>query len=370
LAEEQQNMASIYVFKRKRGGKLDKIYSAQIRFGEKHDGASYLRSTGVTDRREAEAVARRIARELEEKELPRRGAEILTVDEMFSRWIDERGNELRSKKDIKWQIEKLLHFISGSREVRDLSNKDINGFVQDAKASGAGAVTINRCLETLRAVMNYAAMRWEEPVKVIAWKTFRQKEPRAREMYLSPDEARRLMELLPQHIALAMAFTLYTGVRLNELETLVWDRVDLNRDVAEVQTKGGGTRLVWLSKKALNVLAARMGSGRVFDLTNRRKHWEAARKVIGREDVHWHDLRAMTATWARQYAGKDLRLIGQALGHSGTQVTERYARVVNREIIEMLDQLPDISAQSQDQIRLSNLLSNDKTRRDGEPKIV
>jgi len=49
------------------------------------------------------------------------------------------------------------------------------------------------------------------------------------------------------------------------------------------------------------------------------------------------------ATWSRQFAKADISLISKALGHSGTQVTERYARVVDREIVEMLDQLPDIT---------------------------
>jgi hypothetical protein len=52
----------------------------------------------------------------------------------------------------------------------------------------------------------------------------------------------------------------------------------------------------------------------------------------------------MTATWARKYSQqRDLSLIGKALGHSGTQVTERYARVVDQEIVEMLNQLPEIT---------------------------
>ena len=50
------------------------------------------------------------------------------------------------------------------------------------------------------------------------------------------------MELLPQHIAMAFAFTLYTGCRLDELETLTWDRVDRGRSAAIVITKGRGTR--------------------------------------------------------------------------------------------------------------------------------
>lgn len=375
-------MPSIYVFKRKRKGKADKVYSAEIRFGEEHGGASYLRSTRVADRREAEAVARRIAREIEDKELPRRGVEIMTTAEMFSRWIDERGHELRSKKDIKWQIELILEHIGGAREVRDLGNKDIHKFVMAAKRDGSGAAVINRCLGRLRATMRYAAVKWEEPVRVISWKDMMQKEPKEREVYLSPQEARHLMAILPGHIGLAFAFSLYTGCRLNELETLVWERIDWERGAAMVITKAKGEepvmRPLWLSAKAIAILrqvpcfwvdkSAEIGP--VFNLINRRKHWEAARKEIGRPDVHWHDLRACTATWSRQFAGKDLRLIGKALGHSGTQVTERYARVTAPEIVEMLNQLPDISPSAPGQITLSNLLAKPESRRDAEEKTV
>lgn len=361
-------MPSIYVFKRKRKGRPEKVYSAEIRFGEKHGGASYLRSTGVTDRREAEAVARRLAREIEEKELPQRGKEILTVADMFSRWIDEHGRELRSGKDIKWQIEMLLRLLGSAKVVRELGNKEVSAFVQDAKADKQGPVVINRCLGRLRATMNYAAVHWEEPVRIINWKAMMQREKKERDVFLSPEEARRLFELLPSHIAMAFAFSLYTGVRLNELETLTWERIDWDRGVAFVITKARGTETVtrnaWLPNKAVAILQqihAAAGGGRlqgtVFDLTNRRKHWEAARKEIGREDLHWHDIRAATATWSRRYAGKDLRLIGRALGHAGPEVAARYARVVDSEIVEMLNQLPDITGHSPKQNTLANLLS-------------
>lgn len=349
-------MPSIYVFRRKwkdKDGKPQtaKEYSAEIRFA---GGARYLRSTGETEERRAKAAARGIAAEIEAKELPKRGKEVTTLETMFAKWIVERGEDLRSRKDIKWQIEMLLKFMGGTREVAEIGNKDVNGFVQDAKLAGNGAVVVNRCLERLRATMNYAARRWEEPVRVIDWKEFRQKEPRAREVYISLDEARRLAEALPTHIAMAFTFSLYTGCRLNELQTLTWDRIDLGRSVAMVITKAQGTEIVmrslWMPAKAVRTLkwcrrfedGEPIMTGLVFRLTNRRRHWEAARKKIGREDLRWHDIRAMTASWARQYTGADNTLIAETLGHSDVEVTRRYTRVVDREIVEMLDQLPDI----------------------------
>lgn len=356
-------MPSIYVFKRKRRGKPEKTYSAQIRFNEKEGkGASYLRSTGATDKREAEAAARQIAKDIQERELPHRGSTFLTLETMFARWIRERGAELRSGKDIRWQIQLVLRLMDGALEVRAIGNKEIHTFVQDAKAEGIGPVPINRSLSRLRGTMNYAAEMWEEPIRVIAWKKMMQEEAGIREVYLSPDEARRMMEFFPAHIALAFAFTLYTGCRLDELETLTWERVDFSRAAATVLTKGRGmrvkTRTVWLSKKALGILQLICGdnpppAGCVFNLKNRRRVWERGRAAIGRPDVTWHDLRGMTATWSRQYAKADMRLISATLGHSDTKVTERYARVIDQEIVTMLNMLPDIMPQSPEQKLLS-----------------
>jgi integrase len=353
-------MPSFNVFRRKWKDKdgierTAKEYSAEIRF---KGGARYLRSTGEADRRKAEAAARRIAAEIEANELPKRGKEVLTLERMFARWIVEKGHELRSGKDIKWQIETLMKYIGGAREVADIENETLNGFVVDAKLNGLGPVVINRCLERLRATMNYAGRRWGAIVRVIDWKEFREREPKARKVYLSPEEARRLMDLLPQHIALAFAFSLYTGCRLNEMKTLTWDRIDIDRGVALVITKAQGTeiemRQLWLSAKAVRILLALPRSGSafssqpedVFDLTNRRKHWEAARKVIGRADIRWHDIRAMTASWARKYAKADNTLIAETLGHSDVETTRRYTRVVDQEVVAMLDQLPDIGGAS------------------------
>jgi integrase len=199
---------------------------------------------------------------------------------------------------------------------------------------------------------------------MIDWGAHFLKEPKEREVYLSPDEASQLAEILPHHIAIAFSWSLYTGCRLDETTKLTWECIDIDRCFATVETKARGEhivhRKVWLSEKALRVLETlESRKGKVFDLRNRRKHWEKARSKIGRPDIHWHDLRAMTATWSRQFAGKDLRLIGRALGHSDEATTARYAHVIDYEVIEMLNQLPDIEKPllAPEQKQLSILLS-------------
>jgi site-specific recombinase XerD len=48
-----------------------------------------------------------------------------------------------------------------------------------------------------------------------------------------------------------------------------------------------------------------------------------------------------------------MRLIQATLGHSDAKVTERYARVIDREIVTMLDKLPDIASQTAESKRPS-----------------
>jgi hypothetical protein len=81
-------------------------------------------------------------------------------------------------------------------------------------------------------------------------------------------------------------------------------------------------------------------SGPVFDLTSRRKEFEAARKAAGREDFRWHDWRHLTAPHARMIAKPDQKLIGRSLGQKSLKATQRYMHAFDDEVIELLDQIP------------------------------
>ena len=333
-----------------------KTWYAQIRFTNPR--ASYLRNTRAAARREAQSVAQRFAREIEENELHEYHKPKHTLEGMFSTWIEEHGKDLRSGKDIAWQIKLLLEVMGGETPIKEITNKTVHAFVHGAKALGKSDVIINRCLTRLRATLRYAGKKWEAPVSDrIDWSVHFLKEPDEKEMYISPQEAGRFLDALPLHIRIGFAFSYYTGCRLNEMETLTWDKVDLRGRVAVVKTKGVGKnptyRALKLSDQAMTCLdlAARDGTGHpkmrfegqlVFDLTNRRRFWERARKLIGREDVTWHGIRHTTASEVGR-TNKSDKLIGKLLGHTpGSRATERYLHVMDDVAYQALSELPDI----------------------------
>ena len=343
-------MVSIYVFRRQRGKKQDKIFTAQIKFGRKHQ---FLRSTGKTSEREALTEAKRIAKKIEKEELPRLGKPILSLDAMFGRWWVEYAHRMRSAKIMEYTVETLLKHLGREKPVDLLSDSDINDFVQKRRREGVTGSTVNRHLTILRGAIRYGR-RWGLEAPAIEWGDHFQQEPKEREIFITPDGARAFVALLPEHIGLAFAWSIYTGCRLNETKTLTRDRLHVENRFCMVQAKGGHDRRVWLSDKALQVLraiekphmasagATDNASDLVFDLTNRRRHWEAAKEQMKRLDLRWHDLRHITASWARQYSGSDLKLIGRALGHSSIETTNRYSHVLDAEILSALDKLPDI----------------------------
>lgn len=327
---------------------------AQIRFT--NPPASYLRDTGIAGRKQAEKEARRLADEIEKNELPQRGKPVWTLDETFSKWILERGKELRSGKDIRWQIALILDLMGSQTLIKDIGNAAVHDFAQAARERGKSGVVVNRCLTRLRATLRYASVKWEAQTALarIDWAAHFESEPDEKLMYLSPAEARRFVEVLPPHIGLAFAFSYYTGCRLNELETLTWDKIDMPGRVAIVETKGLGKEPVYrqlrLSERALLILAQAEASGYgasnfnlVFDLTNRRKHWEAARARVGRPEITWHGIRHSFGTEASRQTGAAEKVIGAALGHSAKSgATKRYIHAMSEDVYAALASLPDI----------------------------
>jgi len=362
-------MVSIHVYRRKRkrqDGTVyhEPVYSAQIVFGRKD---RFYRSTGSRSEREAKRVAKQIADQIERDVLPKRGKEIITLDHLFGRWWQEYGQKLKDPVTIKGRVKRIVMTVGPDMPVRQVSDVTVNDFVQTLYAEGASGATINRHTAHWRQAWNMAAKKWGYEVGEVDWPEHRQKEGKEKLVFLTPDEARALMNASPEHIALAIAWSIYTGCRLDETETLEWSKVDPAHRVAIVWAKGGRERPVLLSQVAMRILdfcARQTGRNRVFDLTNRRKHWEAAREAIGRPDLRWHDLRHVNGTWLNQYSRADIRKIQHGLGHADVGTTTRYVHVHDDSLYEALDELPDVT-----QALLANVAAHDETGNIGKSYV-
>lgn len=168
-----------------------------------------------------------------------------------------------------------------------------------------------------------------------------------RTRFLSPDEARLILDLLQEMSPLwhdIVLLTLNTGMRLGEVVSLKGENVDpVNRIIILLKTKNGKKRVIPLNDDAFAVCKkyCRRANEYLFESpVNKGKHIQKNsyyfRKVLkkttinqGYSDRHricFHSLRHTFASWLVQ-EGVRLEIVSDLLGHSSVVMSQRYAHL-------------------------------------------
>lgn len=255
-----------------------------------------------------------------------------TWTDAANKWLEETAHKKTHKHDkskLDWIAERW----------RDKCLKDITRqVVQDLasqKLLTAKPATANRYLALIRAILRRSAFEWdwlEKPPHIRLYH-----EPRRRVRWLKPDEARRLLDEIPEHHRDAMIFSLSTGLRASNVSGLKWAQVDLKRRVLWLyadQTKNGEDLHVSLNDAAMAVLHARryINSEYVFTYQGKplkRFTTRAWYKALGRanlDDFRWHDLRHTWASWLVQ-EGVTLYALQEMGGWKTASMVRRYAHL-------------------------------------------
>lgn len=319
-------------------------------------GHRICRSAKTTSRREAERIEReqkdRIKASITNGKLSPKPAivmvEAFTLSQACGVYWMEKSGELRGKwaEDTQRYLDQIMASFDGTTPISSLGDRDIHQFVLRRKkqfATGKGMCAINRSLAVFRAVLNHAAGKHEQTIKPIDWGSHWQDEPKERVRWLTADELRRLLDHLPDHARAAVAWSVYTGVRLTATYDLKWTDIDFGKCEAAIIKKGGEAQTIFLSGDAVALLAELPRDGvYVFNRCNRRKIWEAALKAAGIKNFRWHDLRHTHATLLRQ-AGAALEIVQRSLGHQSIKTTQRYAHVADSEMRSALQNLPRLT---------------------------
>jgi integrase len=267
--------------------------------------------TGERVRRSAETEDKAQAHELHDKrknevwrvsklgDRPRR-----TWIDAVVRWLTEQSHKASLESDrihLRW-LDKHLNGIDLTAITRDRLDK-----IGAAKeAEGVAPATVNRVTEVLRAILRKCADDWEWTDR--APKVRRLRDPTRRVRYLSREEAQRLLEHLPMHMADMASFYLSTGLRRANAAGLHWDQVDMVNRRAWVhpdQAKARKAIPVPLNDDAMKVVTRQVGkhSDLVFRFRGKQvqqvstKAWYGALERAGIVDLRWHDLRLTWASW-------------------------------------------------------------------------
>jgi integrase len=319
------------------------------------DGRRIRKSTGRTDRRQAEVV---LAQETEAQHR----ASVFGPEAVVT-WGEAMASYLEVNEASPGTLALLerLNRAFDKKLLKDIGQSAVDQAIRILCKPDASPATKQRnVLVPLKAVLNHAARRgWCKPP---AFETPKGAGGIKRTRWLTPAEYDALRSAMPDHLRPLAVFLVCTGARLGEALSLDWSDVDLERGTALLrETKNGRDRLAALPPAAVATLSAmtyrralplepgerrprheqvaeREGSvfrtdhgvayaDRVHGGGQVKSAWRSARLRAGLgADVTPHILRHTWATW--HYAlHRDLMKLRDDGDWSSVTLVERYAKL-------------------------------------------
>lgn len=279
-----------------------------------------------------------------------------TFKDAIERYLKEQTVSIMKKGHLLWWQKELGHLylqdirpaIITEKKQKLLSEPNVKGVVR-------GKSTCNRFLATLSHVMSVCMKQWEwlneNPVKKIS----REKEPRERTRFLSPEEISKLLEACQksdnEYLFTFVVLLLSSGCRYNEIRCLKWTDIDLSQGKITItkskNTDMRSTPIRGLALDLLRDLAKKSNSiGFIFPGKDIKKPLELRRafrtaiKRAGLNDFRGHDCRHSYAT-AMLAQGLSLGEIGHLLGHRSVSMTRRYAHLVESRSVDAVAKMSE-----------------------------
>ncbi len=192
--------------------------------------------------------------------------------------------------------------------------------------------TINRETAFLKTMLNYAIKRrWlnENPLK--GFKLYKEKQGKMR--ILKKREFKKLYDAASDHLRPILVTAYCTGMRKNEILTLKWENVDMEKGFILVEeTKNDENKIIPINKllqETLNSVKYSSPKENVFTFKGKpiqdtKTAFNAALRRSGIDKCVFHDLRH---TFASNLVmnGVDIKTVQELLGHKSIMMTMRYS---------------------------------------------
>ena len=274
--------------------------------------------------------------------------ETVSFREVAERYIKQPSKRLGRPKSpaAKKAIEDVIDRY-GDRPIDSFGVCDVTDVVEDLQATGFKNATINSRLRYFIASLNYAKNKLGliEDEHVPSYENLNTSEDAREPKVLGESEVHRLCFCLPKLQASMARFALATGLRVSNVQNLLWSEVESGMiDVKASKMKGGKRLFVPLSDAAIEILRSRRAYqekrhqrpeyvftrrngkplGKRTSVTNRTWRLACERAEVG--SVRFHDLRH---TWATRHvlSGTPLPLLQKLGGWNSMAMLERYTHL-------------------------------------------
>ncbi len=261
----------------------------------------------------------------------------VAFDVMVKHYLEWSKVNKRSYRRDDLSCRNLLKSFSGM-SLKDISSWHVEKYKSKRLKEGMKVATVNRELACLKHIYS-KALEWnktkENPVKKV--KLF--KENNARVRFLSKDEMEAFLtackESASPYLYNVVIMALNTGMRREEIFSLKWDDIDLERRIITIkQTKNGETKRIPFNDEVLKLLREipKIESPYLFPgkngmkLNNVSYAFNTARNKAGLTDFRLHDIRHTFASYLVM-GGVDLMTVKELLGNKNIEMTMRYSHL-------------------------------------------
>lgn len=281
---------------------------------------------------------------------------IPTLKELSQKYMAEHATrkKLSSQKSDKRLWEQYILPAMGDLKISSVTREDVMKLHHSIQHL---PTTANRILSLLSKAFNLAELWGYRPDNTNPCRHVKKYSENKRERFLNPEEIARLSKVLLEvekegqelpSVIYAIRLLLLTGCRLNEILSLRWIDIDIEKSCLVLADSKTGKRTVYLSPHALELLQmipkekdnpyVIAGKNKQSHLINLQKPWRRIRKRSELDNVRIHDLRHTFASVAAA-SGLSLPIIGALLGHKQTQTTARYAHLVGQPLLEAVGKI-------------------------------
>jgi integrase len=318
-----------------------------------------LGKRGVITKTLAREMLRKIEQRVKLGEYDMLNAEIPTFNDFANEYL-MHGKEVIQKRSWWRDVYGLKHFISlfGDRRLSEITPKDVDDY-KKIRLKDVAPSTVNRELQCARSLFNLAK-RWKKffgdnPVSTAKLIPVNNQ----KERILARKEEERLLELSNPYLKPILITALNTGMRKNEILTLMWTNIDQDTRVITLEhtnTKTKTTRRIPINsvlRKLLLEQRLKSGGHEFIFLSPTgepyKRHdsikgsYERLCKNAGITGLRFHDLRHTAATRMIE-GGASIVAVSKILGHSDIKMTMRYTHpdISLKEAVELLTK-PTIS---------------------------
>ncbi len=297
-------------------------------------GTRHRRSTGTSNRRQAEAIDRQFHDELNaiRHRLPTVASD-MTFGALAARFIAS-GMSTPYSRD---RLSHLLPFFA-DRLVRETMPATVREYRQERhQEKSLKAATVNRDLSVFRRVLNWGVEEGLLPANPLG-RLRMEPERRTKRPVMSVREEQLLMAASPEHLQRIILCALDTGMRRGEILSQRWEDVDLDNRILHVshsKTPGGEMRDIPLTNRLYqSLLSFRRARGPVFTYEGNpikivKTAWASSLRRAGIRHFRFHDLRH-TANSRMMLAGVMQEVRRELIGHSSQHsrdVNDRYSQI-------------------------------------------